>query len=406
MFIQKIQLVLPGYHPNQLAIRNSLGRFNVLCNGRRWGKDILQRNVAIENLLQGKRHGWYEPVYKDTIENWDWIVSTLRPITKDKSEQERRIETTTGGVIEMWSLEDKDASRGRYYDYVTINEAAKIRHLEYSWNYVIRMILMDTQGSALICSTPRGYDFFHSLFVNGQDEQRDEWRSWQRTSWDNPYLARAELEEAKNTLPEITYRQEIMAEFVTSDGMVFRRVHDAAVLQPIDEPEEGHQYIAGVDVAAAVDYTVVSVMDTASKDMVYMDRFNRVDYPVLEDRLESVYRRFKLTSMTIESNSMGQGVIDHLIRRNMRIIPFTTTSATKQTIIQGLQSAFEHGNIKILDNPVLVGELLSFESRKTPSGNYQFSAPEGQHDDCVMSLAMAYYGLSGVSPRSVIAFAG
>lgn len=377
-----------------------------MCNGRRWGKDILQRNVAVENLLQGKRHGWYEPVYKDTIENWDWIVNTLRPITKDKSEQERRIETTTGGVIEMWSLEDKDASRGRYYDYVTINEAAKIRHLEYSWNYVIRMILMDTQGSALICSTPRGYDFFHSLFVNGQDEQRDEWRSWQRTSWDNPYLARGELEEAKNTLPEITYRQEIMAEFITSDGMVFRRVHDAAVLQPIDEPEEGHQYIAGVDVAAAVDYTVVSVMDTASKDMVYMDRFNRVDYPVLEDRLESVYRRFKLTSMTIESNSMGQGVIDHLIRRNMRIIPFTTTSATKQTIIQGLQSAFEHGNIKILDNPVLVGELLSFESRKTPSGNYQFSAPEGQHDDCVMSLAMAYYGLSGVNPRSVIAFAG
>lgn len=306
----------------------------------------------------------------------------------------------------MWSLEDKDASRGRYYDYVTINEAAKIRHLEYSWNYVIRMILMDTQGSALICSTPRGYDFFYSLFVNGQDEQRDEWRSWQLTSWDNPYLARGELEEAKNTLPEITYRQEIMAEFITSDGTVFRRVHDAAVLQPIDEPEEGHQYIAGVDVAAAVDYTVISVMDTASKDMVYMDRFNRVDYPVLEDRLESVYRRFKLTSMTIESNSMGQGVIDHLIRRNMRIIPFTTTSATKQTIIQGLQSAFEHGNIKILDNPVLVGELLSFESRKTPSGNYQFSAPEGQHDDCVMSLAMAYYGLSGVNPRNVIAFAG
>lgn len=354
--------------------------------------------MAIENLLAGKRHGWYEPVYKDTIENWDWIVSTLRPITKDKSEQEKRIETTTGGVIEMWSLEDKDASRGRYYDYVTINEAAKIRHLEYSWNYVIRMILMDTQGSALICSTPRGYDFFHSLFVKGQDNQQNRWRSWQRASWDNPYLAREELEETKRTLPEITYRQEIMAEFITSDGMVFRRVHDAAVLEPVDEPEGGHQYIAGVDIAAAVDYTVVSVMDAASKEMVFMDRFNRVDYPVLIDRLAAAHDRWKLQTMVVEANGVGQPVIDQMVARGLPIVPFTTTNATKQAIIQGLQSAFEHGEIKILNDPVLIGELLSFESRRTASGSFAYSAPEGQHDDCVMSLALAWHALDEAQP--------
>ena len=40
-----------------------------------------------------------------------------------------------------------------------------------------------------------------------------------------------------------------------------------------------------------------------------------------------------------------------------------------------------------------MGELLSFESKKTSSGNFTYSAPDGQHDDCVMSLALAWYAV-------------
>jgi len=143
-----------------------------------------------------------------------------------------------------------------------------------------------------------------------------------------------------------------------------------------------------------VDYTVVTVMDAESKDMVYMDRFNRVDYPVLIDRLESVYRRYHLTSMTVESNSIGRPVIDELVSRGLNIVPFTTTSATKQAIIQSLQSAFENGQIRVLDEPVLIGELLSFEAKRNASGSFSYSAPDGMHDDCVMSLAIAWHGVS------------
>ena len=128
--------------------------------------------------------------------------------------------------------------------------------------------------------------------------------------------------------------------------------------------------------------------------MAYMDRFNRVDYPVLIDRLESVYHRYNLTSMTVEANSIGRPVIDELVTRGLVIVPFTTTSATKQAIIQSLQAAFENAQIKVLNNPVLIGELLSFESKRAPSGSFTYSAPDGMHDDCVMSLAIAWNGLS------------
>ncbi|NLH79169.1 MAG: hypothetical protein GX465_19295, partial [Acidobacteria bacterium] len=193
-------------------------------------------------------------------------------------------------------------------------------------------------------------------------------------------------------MPTKIFEQEILGQFVDLSGGVFRRVQEAAVLTP-QEPQAGRQYVAGVDVASSVDFTVVSVLDVESKEMVYMDRFNRVDYPVLIDRLESVYHRYGLTSMIVESNSIGRPVIDELVTRGLNIVPFTTTSATKQAIIQNLQSAFENGLIRVLDEPVLVGELLSFESKRNASGSFSYSAPDGMHDDCVMSLAFAWDGI-------------
>ena len=85
--------------------------------------------------------------------------------------------------------------------------------------------------------------------------------------------------------------------------------------------------------------------------------------------------------------------------RGLNIVPFTTTSATKQAIIQNLQAAFENGELGIIDDPVLIGELLSFESKRNASGSFSYSAPDGMHDDCVMSLAIAW---NGISRRAVL----
>ena len=163
----------------------------------------------------------------------------------------------------------------------------------------------------------------------------------------NPYISISEIEAAQRDL--LNHLRQDLAEFVDDQGGVFRRVQEAAVLSP-QEPQPGRQYVAGVDVASSIDFTVVTVLDAESKEMVYLDRFNRVDYPVLIDRLESVYKRYNLTSMVVESNSIGRPVIDELVTRGLNIVPFTTTSATKQSIIQNLQSAFENGLIRVLDD--------------------------------------------------------
>jgi len=354
------------------------------------------RNYACEGMFAGEAVSWYEPTFKSLQLNWDWFVNTLATITKGKSERDRSIETITGGTLEMWTLQDRDASRGRNYKRAIINEAAFIPHLEYSWNNVIRITLADLMGGAIFSGTPRGRNFFWQLFRRGEDEQDTEWASFSNTTWDNPYIPREEIDKIKASLPELIYRQEIMAEFIDDQGSVFRRVQEAAILEPLDKPLDKHQYIAGVDVAASVDYTVVSVIDVETKQMVYMDRFNRVDYPVLVDRLAAVHKRWHLDSMIIEINSIGRPVVDMMVERGLPIIPFTTTNATKQEAVKSLQSAFEHSIIKIIDDQVLIGELLSFESKKNASGSFSYSAPDGMHDDCVMSLAIAWSAIDRV----------
>lgn len=352
----------------------------------------MQMDYLIGPALEGYPVGWFAPTYKMLSENWRAFKYSLSPVTKSISEQERRLELLSGGVIDMWSLDNPDSARGRKYKRVAINEAAMIPVLEEAWNNVIRQTLVDMKGGAMFGSTPRGRNFFWSLYRKG-DTPGGEWAHWQFPTSANPLIAQSEIDAAKAELPELVFQQEFLAQFVDMEGAVFRRIQEAATLTPIDAPEPGRQYAAGVDVAASVDYTVICVFDVQDKALVYMDRFNRVDYTTLEDRLAAVNDRFHLQSMSVETNSIGQPVIDALYGRGISVIPFTTTSATKQAIITKLQSAFEHGEIKIINNPVLVGELLSFESKRSPSGSFTYSAPDGMHDDCVMALAIGWASL-------------
>jgi hypothetical protein len=328
------------------------------------------------------------------VDVWREADIVFNPIIKRRSVQERRFEFITGGTLDFWSLDKPDAARGRKYKDVIIDEAAMIPNLMDAWQHVIRPSLADYEGGAWIFSTPKGRNGFWQMYQWGQDDHQPEWASWTIPTSANPFIPDTEIEAMRQTMPELVYQQEILALFVDDAGGVFRRVMDAATATALDEPEDGRQYVAGVDVASKVDFTVVSVFDVEARRQVYLDRFNRVEYPVLEDRLHAVYKRFNLDAMTIEDNSIGQGVIDHLRQRDMTIIPFHTSHTTKQAIIQGLAAAFEHGEIEIINDPVQIAELQAYEGKRMEAGGFKYGAPEGLHDDTVMAMAIAWQGIA------------
>lgn len=386
-------------HPAQRTVHSDLARFKVLSAGRRFGKTRLGVNECLDRASKGGYAWWVSPSYKTSEVGWRPIRRISRYIPGAQiSLADRTVVFPGGGLVAIRSADNPDSLRGEGLDYVVMDEAAYMK--KEAWSEAIRPALSDKKGGALFISTPNGRNWFWDVFQKGI-YQEDGWASFQFPTAANPFIDPEEIEAARHDLPEIIFRQEYLAEFIDDSGGVFRRVQEAIKAERLDDPEyiidpndpekrTIRQYAAGVDVAAVYDYTVVSIMDVEQKRLVYQDRFNRVDYNILEDRLEAIYRRFGVSVMVIESNSIGQGVIDHLYKRRMNIIPFTTTNATKQVVVSDLQSAFEHGEITIYNNPVLVGELLSFQAVRNPSGSFSYGAPEGMHDDTVMSLALAW----------------
>jgi hypothetical protein len=215
---------------------------------------------------------------------------------------------------------------------------------------------------------------------------------------DNPFIEPSEVEAARNGLPERIFRQEYLADFIDDAGGVFRRVMDCAMANPQDVADPAHDYIIGVDWGKHNDYTVLAVIDSTEKALVYLDRFNQIDYSVQVSRLQTLYDRFKPGLVIAERNSMGEPLIEQLQREGMNVQAFTTTNASKAQAIDALALAFERGDLQIIPDPVLIGELQAFEAKRLPSGMLRYSAPEGMHDDCVMALALAWHGVADAGP--------
>ena len=374
---------LPAFHPKQREVALDPARFKVAACGRRWGKTRLGAALCIMTAGKGGRAWWVAPTYPVASVGWRLIHRMARQVPGTVIRQgDRMVTFPNGGEIQVRSADNPDSLRGEGLDFVVMDECAFIQ--EDAWQEALRPALSDRKGRAMFISTPKGRNWFWRLWQKCLDDQDHEWRGWQLPTADNPYIDPVEIEAARRGLPERIFAQEYLAEFLDDAGGVFRRVMDAA--QP------GRVYIAGVDVADAADFTVISILDATTREQVYIDRFNRVGYQVLEDRLEAAYRLFNVQTMVIENNSIGQPVIDHLHGRGMTIVPFHTSGSSKQPLIQALQSAFEHGEIKIINDPVQVGELQAYESKRTAAG-FSYSAPSGMHDDTVMALAFAWYAV-------------
>ncbi|MBI3282164.1 MAG: hypothetical protein HYZ57_20275 [Acidobacteria bacterium] len=52
-------------------------------------------------------------------------------------------------------------------------------------------------------------------------------------------------------------------------------------------------------------------------------------------------------------------------------------------------------NIRILNDPVLIGELCAYRGEVLPRGLMRCTAPSGQHDDTVIALALAWAAVTG-----------
>lgn len=372
----------------------------MVCVGRRAGKSVLGMNRCADPAVLTRPVAWFSPTYKMLLEIWREAVRTFAPITARRSVQERRIEFTTGGMLEFWSLDNPDVARGRRYRRVVIDEAAMVPALMDAWQYAIRPTLADYNGDGWFLSTPKGHNGFWQLWQRGQDPAHADWHSWQMPSSVNPLLAQSEIDEMRQALPESAFRQEILAAFLDDGGSVFRGVRQCATATAQPNGVHGHTYIVGADWGRDGDFTAITVLDVTTRELVALDRFNQIDYHIQLGRLRALCDRFRPAAIIAEANSVGAPVIEQMRRMGLPVVPFMTTNASKQVAIDALALAFEQRQLRILPDEVLIGELEAYTMERLPSGLLRYGAPEGQHDDTVMSLALAWSGASKTGTRA------
>lgn len=221
-----VTIDLVTLHPGQSAVLAEAGRFNVVCCGRRWGKDVMGEDVAINAALDGQRVGWFAPTYRMMLDNFRDVANVVRHIAERINASDHRIELVTGGVIDFWSLDAPDVARGRRYHVALINEAAMVPGLIDIWQRVLRPTLADYSGSAWFLSTPRGFNDFHTLYQRGLSREGG-WRAWRNPTWDNPHIKPEEIEALRAELDPVSFDQEIGANFRSIVGLVYQEFSDA-----------------------------------------------------------------------------------------------------------------------------------------------------------------------------------
>lgn len=219
----EIVIKRPKLHVGQQEVYQNALRFNVLCNGRRWGKSKLAVRLAMDTMLKGYPVGMFVPTHEFSEDFWEEIKERLEPIISYKNESKFILNIKTGGHLKIWSLEKKRAGRGRKYKRAIFDEFAFAKDPKTSWELAVRATLTDMQGDAWFLSTPNGFNnYFHDVFQFATEtEKYPNWKSFQMPTSTSPFISESELKEVEKQLDPLTFAQEYLAQFVTFAGKPF-----------------------------------------------------------------------------------------------------------------------------------------------------------------------------------------
>jgi phage terminase large subunit len=379
-------------------------KFVTIVAGRRTGKTYNAFQWLLSELYITDAHTalWVDTVHNN-IESYveRYLLNgegiKLKPILKncgaEWNSQKKILKLNNNKFIQFGSAERPELLEGFEYDRIILNEAGIILKKPQLWQNSIEPMCKGSSTKVRFIGTPKGKNLFYQL----SKKNNVQYKNFHFSGYDSPYWNNLELSEIKKNVPEIIFRQEYLGEFIEDSGAVFRNIEEAICNDIEGVKIDNSSYSIGVDWGQSNDFTALTVYDIDKNKVVEVDRFNQISWEVQRGRLIALIDKYKPITTVAERNSIGSPNIEALQGLGYNITPFNTTQASKSNIIEKLIYAFESKLIKIPNNEILINELKSYEMYKSKNGLFSYSAPQGEHDDTVISLALAYFGATKIN---------
>jgi hypothetical protein len=244
--------------------------------GRRSGKSASTAITALRELLIPFSNTiLLTPSYRNSKILFDEVhkyVLQLNLPVKSINKNQFIIELENGAKFGSFTESNIESALGSRLSLLIVDESQSIKGLMEMLNQHLFPMMLDygvrdngtLYAKAVFLGTPRGVGTeFHNLFLKELSDKH--WRSFNSPSTCNPLLPRVYIEEQKNVLPDHIYRQEILAEWITTGSGVFfafddeHNLYDPKVLTFDKESS----YVVGLDFGYS---------DSTAAILVYVDK--------------------------------------------------------------------------------------------------------------------------------------
>lgn len=367
-------------HQTQKTVARDNHDFRVVCCGRQWGKTTLAvlemiacaiskngreiayfattydqaRNIAWTMLKEFSRGGWSKPPNESRLEIY------LK--TQDKGESR----------ITLRGFENVETARGQQFDLLVIDEVASMRNWDYAWEQCLEPTLAFRHGQVLFISTPQGFNHFHKLYVRGLENKDPLWKSWRFTSYENPFLPRERIEQARKTLTENAFKTEYEADFRQFSGLVYKEFDRAVhVINPFTIPEQ-FSVFRGIDFGSTNPTACLWIaVDSDDNWFVYQEHYQTgqtIDYHAGVINSMS-NRRIDFTY----GDPSGAQWINEFAQRGVYITPATKDTGTSNNhwVRMGIEKVAER--LKLVPGHIVPAVRSSLDTSKGHPRMFIFS---------------------------------
>ena len=376
-------------------VHNDDYKYYTVVFSRQSGKSTLMMVLCIEWLF-GKGNS-IAYVCRTRLLGETLYGEIVKVIPKDKLTKTNGsslcIETVTGSKLQFFSAEQGNALRGQTFTHM-INDEFSFHKQEQPdgtnlWYDIMSPTLKVRGKKCIFVGTPLGKNnILYDMYLRGLSDEFPDYVSVLKNIYDDGFATPEEIEKIKKEIPEISFRQEYLCEWL-DDGLTFFQGFSDCF--DINKPHSTNKCWIGCDLSAnGEDATIVTVIN----------ELNEVEQYKVDGTLDMKYRqiadiinRHNPIATYIENNGIGTPMIQEikkLVRHKGKVYEWTTTNASKEEIVSDMAVTIANRDIHFMkDDKELYTELGSFVVTVSKTRKLTFAARSNFHDDRVLSACIA-----------------